>query len=393
MIEFKLPSLGAEMEAGTLIEWKVKPGDQVRRGDVVAVVETEKAVIDVEIWQAGTVDRIVVAPGQKVPVGALLALLRAEGEAASEAPAGLPTPAPAVAAPKPSAPPAIRVERPGGERVRVTPVARRLAEKLGVDLATVRGTGPEGAIRREDIEQAAAAAPPTAAVPEPAGADRQAAMRRAIAAAMAKSKREIPHYYLSLDIEMREAMTWLGEQNLSRPVAERLLPAALLLRAVALAARKVPEMNGFWVDGAFRASEAVHAGVAISLRQGGLIAPAILDVDKKSLDEVMRDLRDLVNRARTLSLRSSEVTDATITVSSIGERGADALFGVIYPPQVALVGFGAIAQRPWVTAVGGLAARPVITATLSGDHRASDGHRGALFLDAIARLLQEPAKL
>lgn len=217
-------------------------------------------------------------------------------------------------------------------------------------------------------------------------------MRRAIAAAMARSKREIPHYYLGTSIDMGNALAWLQAENLKRSVNERLLYSVLLLKAVALAARQIPEMNGFWVDNEFKPGEAIHVGVAISSRLGGLIAPAIHDLDKKNLDEIMSSLRDLVKRVRAGVLRSSEIADATITVSSLGDQGVESVFGVIYPPQVALVGFGKIMERPW--AVNGmLGARPIIMASLAADHRASDGHRGGLFLAAVNSLLQEPQKL
>jgi pyruvate dehydrogenase E2 component (dihydrolipoamide acetyltransferase) len=175
-------------------------------------------------------------------------------------------------------------------------------------------------------------------------------------------------------------------------VNERLLYSVVLLKAVALATRQIPEMNGFWLDNQFKPGEAIHVGVAISLRQGGLIAPAIHDVDKKTLDEIMLNLRDLVKRVRAGTLRSSEIADATITVTSLGEQGVESVFGVIYPPQVALVGFGKIVERPWAMS-GMLGARPIIMASLAADHRASDGHRGGLFLGAINSLLQEPQKL
>lgn len=217
-------------------------------------------------------------------------------------------------------------------------------------------------------------------------------MRKAIAAAMARSKREIPHYYLGTWINMSRAMAWLEAENLKRPVTERLLYSVMLLKAVALASREIPDMNGFWIDGALRLSEAIHVGVAISLREGGLIAPAIHDPDKKSLDEIMANLRDLVKRVRAGVLRSSEIMDATITVTSLGEQGVETVFGIIYPPQVALVGFGKISEHPWA-ANGMIGTKPVINTTLAGDHRASDGHRGALFLAAIDRHLQEPEKL
>jgi pyruvate dehydrogenase E2 component (dihydrolipoamide acetyltransferase) len=217
-------------------------------------------------------------------------------------------------------------------------------------------------------------------------------MRTAIGRLMTRSKREVPHYYVGHHVDLERALTWLEERNLDRPVRERVLPAVLLLKATALAAREYPELNGFWVDDAFRPSEAVHLGVAISLRQGGLIAPAILDAQEKSLDELMAALRDLVTRTRAGRLRASEMSDATLTVTNLGDQGVEWVYGVIYAPQVALVGFGRVAQRPW--AVDGLlGVRRVVSATLSADHRASDGHRGALLLAAIDRQLQRPEGL
>jgi len=209
---------------------------------------------------------------------------------------------------------------------------------------------------------------------------------------MARSKREIPHYYLGADIDLSAALGWLARENERRPVTERLLPVVLLLKAVARATREVPEVNGYVVDGVFRPSEAVHLGLAISLRQGGLVAPALHDVDRRSLAELMRDVNDLVARTRSGGLRSSELADATLTVTSLGDLGVTAVYGVIYPPQAALVGFGKVAERPWVRD-GRIEARPVVTATLSGDHRASDGIRGARFLAAVDRLLQAPEEL
>jgi len=419
MADFLMPSLGADMEVGTVLQWLVKPGDAVKRGDIVAVVDTEKATIEVEIFQSGVIQRIVVPEGEKVPVGTLLAVIVTNGEGVVAAPEAKPKPAeraPVVIAPPPPAQPAPPriAAKPAPEpaaphRARISPLAMRLAMELKVNLATVKGTGPEGAVTKADVERAAKAPPlPTAAAPvpkpieEPAPAalpkpavapiDHHTAMRKVIAAAMARSKREIPHYYLGTHIDMSKAMAWLQAENLKRPVTERLLYSVLLLKAVALAADEIPEMNGFWIDGAFKPGEAVHVGVAISIRQGGLIAPAIHDVGKKNLSEIMASLRDLVKRVRAGVLRSSEIADATITVTSLGNEGVESVFGVIYPPQVALVGFGKIVERPWASG-GMVGARPVIMASLSGDHRASDGHRGALFLNTIERLLQVPEKL
>jgi len=342
MIEFKLPSMGADMDEGKLLEWKVKPGDKVKRGDVVAVVDTSKAAVEVEIWDEGTVHELLVQPGTTVPVGAVLALLLATGEM----------------------PKAI-------ERKKVSPAARKRAAELGVDAERIAGSGPEGAVSVEDVEKARAPAVPV---------DRNVEMRKAIAAAMSRSKREIPHYYLSDTVSLARAAQWLGAENARRPPAERLLMAVLYLKATALACKSFPDMNGHYRDGAFKPAAAVHAGVAISLRQGGLIAPALHDVERLPLGDLMKQLADLVKRARAGSLRSSEMSDPTVTVNNLGEGGVGSVFPIIYPPQVAIVGFGGVRGER-------------VVASLAADHRVSDGHRGSLFLGEIARLLQEPEKL
>ena len=425
MIEFKLPSLGADMDQGTLLEWKVSPGDTVKKGQVVAVVDTSKAAVDVEIWVGGVVRELLVHPGETVPVGAVLATLDGEEEAAPATRIEVAAPSreksaaaahrisPAArkhaeergvdiehlsgsgpdggvtvedverAALAASAAPAASTAETGPRRP-VTPAARRRARELGVDIATVTASGPGGAVLLEDVERAAAPAAPTK--------DRQGEMRRAIAAAMSRSKREIPHYYLAEAVPMKSALDWLAAANAGKPVTERLLMAVVQLKAVALALKKYPEMNGFFRDNAFQASAAAHLGVAISLRQGGLIAPAIHDVGDKPLEQLMRDLTDLVKRARAGSLRSSEMSDPTITVTNLGEQGVAAVYGVIYPPQVALVGFGRIVEQPWVDK-GEMTVMPAVTASLAADHRVSDGHRGALFLAELRELLQQPEDL
>jgi pyruvate dehydrogenase E2 component (dihydrolipoamide acetyltransferase) len=191
---------------------------------------------------------------------------------------------------------------------------------------------------------------------------------------------------------MSRAMDWLTEENLKRSVEDRLLYGALLIKAVALALREVPELNSVWTEGKAVEMPDVHVGVAISLRGGGLVAPALLNTDRQSLDDLMKNFRDLVKRARSGTLRSSELSDPTITVTSLGEQGVETVFGIIYPPQVAIVGFGKVVERPW-SVERQIVSRPLVTATLSADHRVSDGHRGGLFLAAIDKLLQEPSKL
>ena len=210
---------------------------------------------------------------------------------------------------------------------------------MGLDLAQVAGTGPQGAVTLEDVERTAQAKPAPSKAPSPT--DRAQAMRAAIGAAMARSKREIPHYYLSTDVPLARATQWLAARNEGRPVTERVLMAVPMLKAVALALRKFPELNGWYRDGAFVPGPGIHLGVAISLRQGGLIAPAIRDVDTLDLDTLMRRLADLVARARALTLKSSEMSDANDHGHQSGRpAGVEVVHGVIYPPQVALVGFG-----------------------------------------------------
>jgi len=412
--EFLMPSLGADMKFGTLVNWRVAPGDRVSRGDVVAEVETEKGVFEVEIQNDGVIAELVVAKGTKVPVGSVLARLR------TEAPAAVPVAAPVAAAvaaavAAPVATPvttAVAVPpSPKTARVRVSPLARRVAAASGVDLSTVVGTGSGGVITRADVIRVShaavapllveeplqgpppAEAPPAVLMPPPAPPAAHAdAMRHAVAAAVSKSKREIPHYYLSTDVDLSAAFAWLSATNAQRAVSERILPAALLLKSVATALRRYPDLNGFWVEDRHRPSEHIHLGIAVSLRTGGLIAPAIHDADRLTVDALMHALTDVVGRARSGGLRSSEIIDATVTVSNLGDEGVPVLFGVIYPPQLALVGFGKITERAWATH-GMIGARPVVTATLSADHRATDGHYGARFLAEVDHLLQSPETL
>jgi pyruvate dehydrogenase E2 component (dihydrolipoamide acetyltransferase) len=438
---FTMPSLGADMDAGTLLEWLVKPGDTVHKGDIVAVVDTTKAAVEVETFQDGVVDELLVTEGSEVPVGTPLASIRA-GAAAPPA-----TRKPAQ--PAPEREPTPTAARPSGEvATHVTsPLVRRRAAELGIDLDRVVGTGRGGVVTRADVERLASpretVGPPAArrqatpyarrlaaehgvdlaTLPATSGpvraadvrraathagrpthpgaathagraspASRATDMRTAIARLMARSKREIPHYYLSTTVDLQASMTWMHEQNRGLPVTRRLVPAALLLKATALAAQRHPELNGFWVDDRFVAGPAVHLGIAISLRGGGLVAPALHDAAGLAVPELMERLRDLVTRARAGRLRGSEMSDPTLTVTNLGDQGVESVLGVIYPPQVALVGYGRVGEQ--VRAVDGLiGVRPTTVVTLAADHRATDGFTGARFLDTIDRLLQEPEGL
>ncbi len=391
MADFTMPALGADMETGKVVQWRVAPGARVKPGDVVAVVETHKGAIDVECFLDGVIDDL--APlGEDLPVGAVLARVRGVDEAATPAaPASRPPTAAAQPTPPQAGAPAsgAATSQEAAPRIKLSPAARRRAQQLGLDAQTLQGSGTDGAVTLADVERAAAAPQPLAAARR--GFD-PAQMRRAIAAAMARSKRDIPHYYLTSTIDFAAASAWLAAYNRERDPTERLLPATLLLKATAKALTEVPQFNGFHENGAYRAGPGIHVGWAIALRGGGLVAPAIHDADRKSLPELMLALRDLVQRARAGGLRSSELTDPTITVTSLGERGAESVLGVIYPPQVAIVGFGRVVERAWVVD-GQVVARALVAATLAADHRASDGHLGGQFLLAIDRALQAPEGL
>lgn len=405
MSDFTMPSLGADMEDGTFVEWLVAPGDTVKRGQVVCVVETQKGAVEVEIWTNGVVDALIAEPGQKIPVGGVMAkiLVKGEAPAARESVAAKPAPEKR-GVPEPEVRPSAGSEAPAkgvqplrsATRLRITPAARRRAEALGVDPAKASATGVDGAITLADVERAAVVSPSLQAPSKPTVKDdaeaRRSAMRDAIAAAMSLSNREIPHYYLGTTIDVAPALAWLEAHNAGLPTAGRVLFAVLQLRAVALALREVPALNGWYENGVFRPAEACHIGVAIALRGGGLVAPALRDADRLPIDATMTALADLLRRTRAGQLRSSELSETSITVTNLGDLGVETVQGVIYPPQVALVGFGRITEKPWAEN-GRLFATRCVHASLAADHRVTDGAIGARFLARVADLLSRPETL
>jgi len=438
-----MPSLGADMTAGTLAKWRVAAGDSVQQGDIIAEVETDKGIIEVEVFESGVVQRLLVSEGERVPVGTALAEIGEQTDtdtgtgtgtdtdtgadtdtgtgtgagAGAGAGAIISAGASSVDLGGPMASPAVRrkaheldvsLERvrgsgehgritledvrgaavptaPPSDRVRVSPYARRIAADRGVDLSILRGTGPGGAIQASDVLGARAAAPAKSLTS-------RERMQNAIAAAMTRANDEIPHYYVEHTIDMGNALSWLKDTNASLGVSERLVSGVLVLRAVARALRKHKALNATWQAGEVVPSDDIHVGLAVSLRGGGLVAPALRNTDEGSLSDLMARMTDLVGRARAGTLRSSEMTSATLTLTSLGERGVEGVTPIIFPPQIAIVGCGATLERPWV-AEGRVVARPVMRVTLGADHRVSNGHQGARFLSALDRLLQEPEKL
>ncbi|WP_372972799.1 dihydrolipoamide acetyltransferase family protein [Marinobacter sp.] len=417
MSEFTMPSLGADMDVGKLVQWKVNVGDQVTRGQVIAAVETSKAVLDVEVFEDGVVEALYVGEGTEVDVGTPLARIGDGSGTGSPGPLTEAGSGPEVSSPETATwatvaevtahdigPEKASMEHQlspseagaeesvpdsqGSGRVPASPAARRKAREAGVDLSDIRGSGPDGAIVLRDLQ---GATPGRRQAPAGGGFDREQ-MRTTIAAAMTRSKREIPHYYLATMVDLHAAEAWLADYNQHQPPEKRLLLAALFMKATAMALARYPELNGHYGEAGFVAAARVSLGMAVHLRGGGLVAPAIPDTDKLSLPELMQRLQDLVGRARGGGLRLSEITGGTATVTALGDRGVDTVYGVIYPPQVAMIGIGRARRRP--LAVGdGVAVRLAVDLTLAADHRVCDGHLGALFLNEIEQRLQQPEAL
>jgi pyruvate dehydrogenase E2 component (dihydrolipoamide acetyltransferase) len=432
MSDFTMPSLGADMEEATVVKWLVAPGDEVQKGQIIVVVETVKGAVDVETFESGVIEEILVAEGVKVPVGTPL-LRFGEAKAARTEPASpaAASPAPARTAPvspgrstaesapiEPMSPAPARTESvspgsapadpapPAPPRARMSPAARRRAREAGIPLERIAPSEEGRPIVLSDVERAVRAGRPEPARPvESARAEApprekprarpsfdRDEMRRAIAAAMSRSKREIPHFYLGTTVDLKAAEAWREEYNRDRPPDARILMSALFMKATALALQRYGELNGHYGVLGFEPAEEVNLGMAIHLRGGGLLAPAVLGTDTLPLGELMKRLQDLVERARRGGLRASEMSRATATVTALGERGVDTVYGVIYPPQVAMIGFGRVARRV-IALEDAVAIHPAVDLTLAADHRVCDGHLGARFLDMIDRLLQTPEAL
>ena len=390
MIDFLMPSLGADMEAGTLVEWRKRPGDSVKRGDIIADVETQKGLIEIEVFDEGVIGELLIKEGTKVPVGTVMATINPSTSILETKET---TTQKTVIAIQPTEEKTIKkavTEQFEKKQIKASPLAKRIAAENNIDLSQLQGTGEGGAITKEDIENAITQKEKITK-PEEKMSLQLEAIRLAVAAAVSKSNKEIPHYYLEKKIDMTKALTWLRESNSKRPIQKRLLPAALIIKATAKSLVDFPNLNAIW-DNGVQPKKEINIGFVVSLRSGGVIVPTIRNADLKSIDEIMEALNDIIPRARAMKLRSSDLTDSTITITSLGEGGADTVFGVIYPPQVAIVGFGGSSQQA-VVDNGMLGIRSVFTATLAGDHRVTDGLTGSDFLSTLNNYLQNPESL
>ncbi|XAZ25138.1 pyruvate dehydrogenase complex dihydrolipoamide acetyltransferase [Sinorhizobium sp. B11] len=442
-INITMPALSPTMEEGNLAKWLVKEGDKVKSGDVIAEIETDKATMEVEAVDEGTVAKIVVAAGTEgVKVNALIAVLAADGEdvAAAASGAGSAAPAPKAAAapaqaetkaeaapaPTPAAPaaaPAPAAVSSNGARTFSSPLARRLAKEAGIDISAVAGTGPHGRVVKSDIEAAAAgggakAAPATAAAAPQAAAPAAAApkgasdeavlklfeqgsyelvphdgMRKTIARRLVESKQTVPHFYVSVDCELDALMALRAQLNDAAPrkdsaPAYKISVNDMVIKALALALRDVPDANVSWTENAMVKHKHADVGVAVSI-PGGLITPIVRKAEEKTLSTISNEMRDLGKRAKDRKLKPEEYQGGTTSVSNMGMMGVKNFAAVINPPHATILAVGAGEQRV-IVKNGEMAIATVMTVTLSTDHRCVDGALGAELLQAFKGYIENP---
>jgi len=416
-----MPQMGYDMQQGTVVRWLKTEGSPVKRGEAIAEIETDKAVVEFQSYASGVLAKILVAEGTVVPVGRAIAIVAAEGEKLADMPKA--------AAPAPAKPQALVTQRQAhptpseetveaehmpvsAEEVKASPVARKLAEELGVDLSLVRGTGPGGRISKEDVlalrtkGQAPApsaapspakpvtAAPAAPAMPVPQGVSPGkkvplSKMRQQIARVTVHSKREIPHFYVSTEVDMTQAMRLRAHLNQSDVFkGVHVTVNDLVIKACVGALKKYPKFNASYTDDGIQMHEQINVGIAIAEEQG-LIVPAIMDCGHRSLKDIAAASRDLAERAKGGTLHAAEYTGGTFSISNLGMFDVVSFTAIILPPQAAVVAVGTVAKRP-VARNEQLAVAETMTASLSADHRVVDGAEGAVFLGEVKRLLEHP---
>jgi len=449
-----MPQMGYDMHEGKVVRWLKKEGEEVTRGEVIAEIETDKATVEYEAYTGGVMAKIVAEEGIAIPVGGLIAVMTAPGEAIPEdiltdaaIALAADSPAPAAAAVQALEGPISAAVAPADtEEVRASPLARRLAKERGFDLATITGTGPGGRITEADIpEQGAAVAPAALAssngyikasplakrlarergidlgtltgtgpggrvieadVPEhavPAAAESVAPatlvsenvelsrMRQAIARVTSDSKRDAPHFYVAIDVDMTKAMSFRRDLNDELDAENRVSVNDLIVKASAIAIGRHPKFNSFFRDDHLQMNAAINVGIAIAL-ESGLIVPGVNGCESKSLVEIAAASRDLVSRANSGTLRNDEYSGTTFSVSNLGAFDIESFTAIIFPPHAAILAVGTVKEQP-VVRDGELAIAQIMKATLSTDHRVADGAEAAQFLVEIKKLLQNPISL
>jgi pyruvate dehydrogenase E2 component (dihydrolipoamide acetyltransferase) len=386
-----MPQMGYDMQEGTIVSWKKKEGDSIERGEVLVEIETEKAVVEMDVPTAGVVGKLVVEEGATVPVGQPIAIITQPGEPVPEvaAPEAEEAAAPAAETPPPAGktPPAATSEAPAAGRVRASPIARRLAKEKGIDLSLVRGTGPGGRVAEADV-RAFEEAPAPAGKPQRVQLSR---MRLAIGRRTADSKRQAPHFYVSVSVEMDRALEMRQELNESPGEEEHITVNDLIIKAATQALTRFPNLNSTFEDDHLLVYPDINIGIVLAVGQG-LIVPAIPQAQEKSLAQISRLAKDLLGRAREGTLKPEEYGGATFAVSNLGMFDVDEFIAVIMPPNSAMLGIGSIRPQP-VVRDGQVVVRQMMKATLSVDHRVTDGVEAAKYLAEFRRLLEQPVNL
>lgn len=409
-IEITMPQMGADMTEGILVRWVKSEGDQVSRGEIIAEIETDKATVELEAFEEGVLLRLVASEGETVPVGNVIAVLGSPGEAVVSPPerkeqAAAPGrgaaqgPVAAAAGAPVAAPARAPAADAGSGRLRISPVARRMASEAGIDASSLRGSGPDGRVLRRDVEAAIAGTlhvsnePPAreGATARPGGVEPLSKMRQAIARRMSQSKQTQPHYYLTLDIDMTAALAFREQFNQAAGEAERVTINDLVVKACTLALQRHPKFNAEYSEEGLVFHGSVNIAIGIALAEG-LIAPALLDCGAKTLGTIAREAKDLVTRAREGRLRTDEYGSGTFTITNLGAYEIETLIGIINPPQAAILGVGSVMPQA-VVRDGAIVARQVMKVALSADHRVTDGAEGARFIKEVQGLLENPASL
>ena len=393
-----MPKLGFDMAEGTLVRWLKREGETVQKGEVLAEIETDKATVEVEASVAGTVRRLLVAERSTVPVGAPIAILGTPDEPIDEPPtsqaaAGQPTPVAAAPARAPAAAPPVGLPLPadgnltGG--VRASPLAHRLASERGVDLKSVAGSGPEGRIVKKDVLGASAA---PAAIPAGPGEARPLTrLRSAIGRRMLASKQQIPHFYLTIDLDAERLADTREQLNASQPDGSKLSVNDFIVKACALALRDVPGLNASLAGDSIVRHAQVNVGVAVAV-EDGLLTVVVRDADTRPLLSIGQEIREMVGRARQGRVRPEDVEGSTFTVSNLGMFDIDHFIAIINPPEAGILAVGSLRETP-VVREGQLAPGLRLKMTLSADHRVTDGAEAARWLQALRSRLEHPLSL
>ncbi len=402
----EMPKLADTMTEGTLVKWRIKEGDKLTAGDVVAEVETDKATMEMETFDDGTVHKLLIPVGQKVACGTAIAMLLGKGEQ-PPADGGLPpvaakaaSPVAAVTAVVASAAAPVASAN-AGDRVKASPLAKKVAVAKGVSLSGLTGTGPGGRIVASDVESAQgvpakSASAPASVASMPAGAGDQrialSGMRRVIAERLLASKTQIPHFYLTVEVDAGMLMSFRAAANAACEATggPKLTVNDFVLKAVVTAAQKVPAVNASFAGDAIIQYGSVHLCVAVAVEEG-LVTPVIRDAQKKSLREISEAVKDVASRARSKKLKPDEYAGGTITVSNLGAYGIEQFCAIVNPPQAAILAIGAIVKKPVVGPNDTIVVGQRMNVTLSGDHRVVDGAVGAAYLGELRKLLENPA--